>query len=71
MSIDTGINGNLFAGNYFDMNADHLKGNLKKMSINNFQSLKMNEKNQVLELRPKGEEKKASEETSEGDQHEL
>ena len=28
MSIDTGMNGNLLAGNYFDMNAKHLAGDL-------------------------------------------
>ena len=27
-SIDTGTNGNIFAGNYFNMNRDHLAGNL-------------------------------------------
>jgi hypothetical protein len=32
-SIDTGTNGNIFAGNYFDMNKDHLSGNLQKMLI--------------------------------------
>lgn len=30
-TIDTGVNGNLFAGHYFDMNKDHLAGNLYKM----------------------------------------
>ena len=29
MSIDTGANGNLFGGNYFNLNDDHLKGKLK------------------------------------------
>lgn len=28
-SIDTGTNGNIFAGNYFNMNKDHLSGNLR------------------------------------------
>ena len=32
-SIDTGVNGNLFAGHYFDMNKDHLAGDLYKMLI--------------------------------------
>ena len=32
-SIDTGINGNIFAGNYFNMNKNHLEGNLYKMYI--------------------------------------
>lgn len=32
-SIDTGLNGNILAGHYFDMNKDHLAGNLKKMII--------------------------------------
>jgi hypothetical protein len=31
MSIDTGMNGNLFGGNYFTMNAAHLKGELNKV----------------------------------------
>lgn len=30
-SIDTGMNGNLFSGHYFDMNKDHLEGRLKTM----------------------------------------
>lgn len=30
-STDTGMNGNLFAGHYFDMNNDHLTGKLKPM----------------------------------------
>lgn len=30
---DTGTNGNIFAGNYFDLNTDHLAGNLKRMLI--------------------------------------
>lgn len=34
MSIDTGISGNLFGGNYFDMNENHRKGNLYKMETN-------------------------------------
>lgn len=33
MSIDTGMNGNLFGGNYFNMNADHLNGRLHEMSM--------------------------------------
>jgi hypothetical protein len=28
MSIDTGMSGNLFGGNYFTMNAGHLRGEL-------------------------------------------
>jgi hypothetical protein len=34
-SIDTGINGNMLSGNYFDMNKDHLHGDLYKMYIGN------------------------------------
>ena len=34
MSIDTGMNGNLFGGNYFNMNHGHLKGELQKVSLN-------------------------------------
>ena len=30
-SIDTGMNGNLFSGHYFEMNKDHMAGRLKKM----------------------------------------
>ncbi len=32
-SIDTGLNGNILAGHYFDMNKDHLAGKLRKMII--------------------------------------
>lgn len=32
-SIDTGVGGNPLRGNYFDMNRDHLDGNLYKMHI--------------------------------------
>ena len=32
-SIDTGTSGNIFAGNYFNMNKNHLEGNLYKMLI--------------------------------------
>lgn len=31
MAIDTGMSGNLFGGRYFSMNADHMKGNLKRV----------------------------------------
>ena len=34
-SLDTGFNENPFQGNYFDMNADHRAGNLKKMRPQN------------------------------------
>ena len=34
MSIDTGMAGNLFAGQYFSMNKDHLDGNLPKIQTN-------------------------------------
>jgi hypothetical protein len=30
-SIDTGMNGNLLAGHYFDMNANHLAGKLQRL----------------------------------------
>jgi hypothetical protein len=33
MSIDTGMGGNLFGGNYFSMNHAHLKGDLKKINL--------------------------------------
>ena len=32
-SIDTGMNGNLFQGHYFDMNSDHINGRLREMKI--------------------------------------
>ena len=32
LSIDTGMNGNLFGGNYFSMNSDHLDGKLNQVS---------------------------------------
>ena len=32
-SIDTGMNGHPFMGHYFDMNADHVHGRLRKMNI--------------------------------------
>ena len=38
MSIDTGMSGNIFGGHYFDMNYDHLRGNLKKIELD-FRSL--------------------------------
>jgi len=31
ISIDTGMNGNPFQGNYFDLNKDHLEGRLKPL----------------------------------------
>ena len=34
MSIDTGMNGNLFGGNYFNMNERHLKGDLFNIELN-------------------------------------
>lgn len=34
MSIDTGMNGNLFGGNYFNMNERHLKGDLYNIELN-------------------------------------
>ena len=30
-SMDTGVNGHPFQGNYFDMNQSHVTGNLKPM----------------------------------------
>ena len=32
MSIDTGMSGNLFGGNYFTMNAPHLRGELNQVT---------------------------------------
>lgn len=34
MSIDTGMNGNLFGGNYFTMNGPHLRGELNQVETN-------------------------------------
>ena len=53
MSIDTGMNGNLFGGNYFSMNRDHIRGDLKTVSTN-FTELKENEGNYKLSIRPLG-----------------
>jgi hypothetical protein len=47
--LDTGINGNIFAGNYFDLNQYHLQGKLKKMYIGS-QMQKVGA--QTLTLRP-------------------
>ena len=33
MSFDAGMNGNLFGGHYFDLNKDHVAGNLKKVEM--------------------------------------
>lgn len=52
MSIDTGMAGNMLAGNYFDMNADHLHGRLKPMQVNDLKALLKDEKNYVLKLHP-------------------
>ena len=51
MSIDTGMNGNLFAGNYFDMNSKHLKGELTQISIN-FDELETMKSSSILNLVP-------------------
>jgi hypothetical protein len=34
MSIDTGMSGNLFGGNYFNMNQRHLHGDLNLIETN-------------------------------------
>ena len=49
-SIDTGMHGHPFMGNFFDLNADHLTGNLKPMRWNpeKRESAKFN----TLTLRP-------------------
>lgn len=51
MSIDTGASGNLFGGNYFNMNRDHLYGRLKKV-VTNFTELEANGGNYKLRLHP-------------------
>lgn len=51
MSIDTGASGNLFGGNYFNMNRDHLYGRLRTISTN-FTELESNAANHKLELIP-------------------
>lgn len=58
MSLDTGMAGNLFAGNYFDMNLDHLYGRLKTMKVNSIEALLKDEKNHVLILNPLSTKKK-------------
>ena len=62
MSIDTGMGGNLFAGNYFTMNGSHLRGELQNISTD-FGSLENHKGNHVLSIRPK--EKVAQEAKSE------
>jgi len=49
MSIDTGINGNVFAGNYFNLNQAHLKGWLRKMEFN---FKKLFKDHNTLQLKP-------------------
>jgi hypothetical protein len=34
MSIDTGMSGNIFGGNYFSLNSKHLKGDLQNIELN-------------------------------------
>ena len=58
MSIDTGMSGNLLAGNYFDMNHNHLYGRLLPMTLNDFKTLLSNEQNYVLKLHPLSTKKK-------------
>ena len=59
MSIDSGQSGNLLAANYFDFNNLHLKGDeLYPMTVNNFKSLIVNDKNYVLKLHPLSSKKK-------------
>jgi hypothetical protein len=54
MSIDTGMNGNLFGGNYFNMNKRHMKGDLYNIELN-FKKLESEledgSKNYILQLR--------------------
>ena len=52
MSIDTGMGGNLFAGNYFTMNGSHLRGELNKISTD-FDLLKNKKGNYIINIRPK------------------
>lgn len=54
LSIDTGMAGNLLAGNYFDMNDDHLKGRLKVMGTTreSFDALLKGKENHVLKMHP-------------------
>ena len=52
MSIDTGMSGNLFSGNYFGMNKPHLAGELNRV-YTNFETLLSKSTNYVLDLIPK------------------
>jgi hypothetical protein len=50
MSIDTGMSGNLFGGNYFTMNKGHLRGELNRIELN-FRELEDESKqNYVLKI---------------------
>ena len=51
MSIDTGMSGNLFSGNYFTMNRAHLSGDLHQVDTD-FDKLVSNSANYVLEIKP-------------------
>ena len=61
MSIDTGMNGNIFGGNYFNMNERHLKGDLYNIELN-FKKLESEledgSKNYILELKNLKQKKK-------------
>jgi len=57
MSIDTGMGGNLFGGNYFTMNQGHLRGELPNISTN-FRALEQNKNHYVLNIKPLREKKK-------------
>jgi len=58
-SIDTGMNGNLFSGNYFDLNKDHLQGRLKPMRWRpgSLEGVPV----KTLTIKPRGEQRKAAE----------
>ena len=57
MSIDTGMGGNLFGGNFFTMNAAHLRGDLNKVSTN-FRELEQNKSHYILNIKPLNQKKK-------------
>ena len=52
MSIDTGMSGNIFSGQYFTMNQPHLVGELNNVSTN-FDILEKTLGSYVLNILPK------------------
>jgi acyl-homoserine lactone acylase PvdQ len=51
MSLDTGQSGNLFSRHYFNLNADHNRGKLVKVS-KSIETLEKTDGNQVIYIKP-------------------